>query len=54
MYVRFYRTCEKHTEHMDQLDNELEQQMQRMETRIRKEVGQITDRQCVRKAMHVQ
>ncbi|XP_078366535.1 ras and EF-hand domain-containing protein-like isoform X8 [Oculina patagonica] len=31
------RTCEKHTEHMDQLDNELEQQMQRMETRIRKE-----------------
>ncbi|XP_020614148.1 ras and EF-hand domain-containing protein homolog isoform X7 [Orbicella faveolata] len=31
------RTCEKHTEHMDQLDSELEQQMQRMETRIRKE-----------------
>lgn len=40
------RTCEKHTEHMDQLDSELEQQMQRMETRIRKEVGQITYRQC--------
>ena len=32
------RTCEKHTEHMDQLDNELEQQMQRLEARVRKEV----------------
>lgn len=31
------RTCEKHTEHMDQLDNEMEQQMQRLESRIRKE-----------------
>ncbi|XP_027038445.1 ras and EF-hand domain-containing protein-like isoform X3 [Pocillopora damicornis] len=31
------RTCEKHSEHMDQLDNELEQQMQRLESRIRKE-----------------
>ncbi|XP_068722019.1 ras and EF-hand domain-containing protein-like isoform X2 [Montipora capricornis] len=31
------RTCEKHTEHMDQLDNELEQQMQRLEARVRKE-----------------
>ena len=32
------RTCEKHTEHMDQLDSEMEQHMQRMETRIRQEV----------------
>ncbi|KAM7439153.1 hypothetical protein ABFA07_011420 [Porites harrisoni] len=31
------RTCEKHTEHMDQLDSEMEQHMQRMETRIRQE-----------------
>ena len=32
------RTCEKHTEHMDQLDSEMEQHIQRMETRIRQEV----------------
>ncbi|XP_074617320.1 uncharacterized protein LOC141876550 isoform X2 [Acropora palmata] len=31
------RTCEKHTEHMDHLDNEMEQQIQRLESRIRKE-----------------
>lgn len=48
MHVCLCRTCEKHTEHMDQLDNELEQQMQRMETRIRKEVG-LMYRQCAKK-----
>lgn len=30
---------------MDQLDNELEQQMQRMEARIRKEVGLFSNRE---------
>ena len=38
MFVHVCRTCEKHTEHMDQLDSEMEQQMQRFESRIRKEV----------------
>ena len=42
MYKHFclclLRTCEKHTEHMDQLDSEMEQHIQRMETRIRQEV----------------
>ena len=39
IFVLFlFRTCEKHTEHMDQLDSEMEQHMQRMETRIRQEV----------------
>ena len=37
-HVFLIRTCEKHTEHMDQLDSEMEQHMQRMETRIRQEV----------------
>jgi len=37
IFVLFlFRTCEQHTEHMDQ--HEMEQHMQRMETRIRQEV----------------
>lgn len=33
------RTCEKHNEHMEQMDDEVEQQMSRLESRIRQEVG---------------
>ena len=32
------RTCEKHAEHMENLDEEMEQQLSKVENRIKKEV----------------